>query len=142
VKDHLDAIKTLLETTGRDAYIGDVDEDPSYPYFLIWAPAGSPGYEYSVDSVRTDLEAMVGVTSVGATPDAAFVGASLARGVLATDGQKVVLDVDGRAAWLRLVDSRPLEVDRDVTLTATNSHPSYLVDMYRLVSTPADDDGS
>jgi len=142
VKDHLDAIKTLLETTGRDAYIGDVDEDPSYPYFLIWAPAGSPGYEFSVDSARTDLEAMVGVTCVGATPDAAFVAVALARGVLAPGGQKVTLDVDGRAAWLRLMDSRTLEVDRDVTLTVTNSHPSYLVDMYRLVSTPADDDGS
>lgn len=132
---HLDAIEALLSGL-MPVYIGDVPDAPAYPYVLLWSSAGNQ-VGASIDDVHRDLEALVGVTVAATTPRNALMEADRVRGVLAAGGRRVALTVTGRRASLRLYDSRPVEVHRSVTLPGTNRHPAYVVDLYRVHSTPA-----
>jgi len=131
---HITAIKALL--TAHTAYDTAAPANPPMPYYLVWGPGGTPGVEQAVDDVRLDIDAMIGVTTVAANPTAVRVAQGQSRGVLAPGGHAVALTVTGRAAWLRLFDSQPIEPDNAVTLPDTG-HPCYGVDMYRLISTPS-----
>lgn len=130
---HFEAVRALLEPFGKPVHIIDAPGSPTYPYVLLW---GSPGLLQAAeaDGVQDDIDDLVGVTHVAATPEAALVVVDRVRSYLM--GARPV--VEGRHVQpLRLFDSRNVEVDRDVTMPATNRHPAYAVDLYRLVSEPA-----
>lgn len=137
---HVRAIKALLAPLGYDVYFGDAVKRGTggmvvpltYPYLLLWTSAGLPGVEQAVDDVRLDIDGQVGVTAVATTADGVLIVQNRVRGVLAPGGRAVALTVPGRAAWLRLLDSRPVDIDRAIT-----AHPAFSVDVYRLISTPA-----
>ena len=130
MKDIIDAILALIPIT---AYYVEVPEKPTYPYALVWSTSGLPTAEQSLVG-GDDLSDLVGVTTVHTTPrNAVKVAGEVVRPALA--GAHPV--VAGRLVTLSLFDSRQVEVDEKVTLTDTNRHPAFAVDIYRLVSVPA-----
>lgn len=133
MKAHIDAIRALLEPYGKPVYFVDVPEAPTYPYVLLWTSAGRMVSD-EVCGKLDDLNDILGVTIVGATPDAVLVAAPRVRSYL-MDKQP---QVEGRHVQpLRLFDSQNVDVDTDVTVPATNRHPAFAVDLYRLISEPA-----
>jgi len=133
VRAHIDAIVTVLAPLGHEVHFVDVPDVPAYPYILLWSSAGVPGREVPLCDQHTDLDTQLGVTMVAATPLGVLRLAGLVRPIL--DGAP--LTVPDRSARLDLVDSRDVQVDRDVTLPQPDRHPAYGVDLYRLRSTPA-----
>ena len=131
---HIAAIKALL--TPHTAYDTIAPANPTMPYYLVWGPGGTPGAEQSITDARTDIDAMIGVTTVAANPTAVRVAQAQARAILAPSGHAVALTVTGRTAWLRLFDSQPIMADPAVTLPDTGQ-ACYGVDTYRLISTPS-----
>lgn len=135
----LDSIRALLATLSPvyPVYFVEVPSTATRPYVLLWAGAGAPGLEESVDGVRADIDAQVGVTCVGDTSEAALAVAAKVRTVLAPGGAHAIVSATGWRAVLRLTDSRPVTIDTDVTIPNTNRHPSYGVDLYRIVAIPS-----
>lgn len=101
------------------------------PYVLLWTGTGRPPVEESVAG-STVFEDDLGVTAVAALPLGVLSVQERARAALASVPADVVA---GRRLSLSRYDSRPVQVDRDVTYST--GHPAYGVDMYRLVSVPA-----
>lgn len=140
MKAHIDAVKTLLAPWGMPVHYGDVPDDPShpttYPYVLLWSSAGRMISD-EVCGTPDDLNDLLGVTTVAATADAALVAVRKVRSYLMGKRPSVA----GRYVQpLRLADSRPVEVDEQVSLPDTNRHPAYLVDLYRLISEPTEEE--
>lgn len=135
MKATVDALRAALTDAGLTNYFVDVPDAPTLPYVLLWLSPGAPPLEDSV-APQGDLETQLGVTNVGATPEAALVTAGLSRAALVSFavGSTAVV---GRVTWVNLYDSRPVRVDRDATTPAVDRHPATAVDMYRLRSTPA-----
>lgn len=132
--EHVEAIKDLIPYT---TYFVDVPTNPTYPYVLVWTSAGSPGTEPAVCGPGEDIDAVVGLTHVAGTPEGALIVAHATRAVMKPTVGPLRLDVPGHAAWLTFFDSQNVQVDRDVTIPSTNRHPAFVVDLYRLTSTPA-----
>jgi hypothetical protein len=128
----IDAVRALLLGLGHEVYFVDVPDKPTYPYFLVWSSTGRM-LGPALCGTQTDLDDFVGITAVGETPEAAMVVLERARAVL----EDAAPPVAGRSMHLRLFDSRPIAVDRDVTIPPANRHPSTGVDLYRLTSVPA-----
>lgn len=137
MREHVAAIRSALSVLPYDVHFVDVQGEPDYPYVLLWTSAGVPSSELPLCDTATDLDDTVGVTGVAESPEAALAVLGKVRGVLSPSGGPEPLVVPSRAAWLRLRDSRTVQADRDVTITGTNRHPFFGVDLYRLVSTPA-----
>lgn len=135
MRAHISAIRALIPAAYA-TYFVDVPDAPTYPYVLLWTSAGAPGLETPVCDTNRDLDAVLGVTHVATTPDGALIATERTRAVLQPGGGILRLSVPGRAAWLKRFDSRDVQVDRDVTLPASNRHPAFAVDLYRLTSTP------
>lgn len=135
MKGTIAAIRAALTAASLSNYFADAGTAPVYPYVLLWTGSGTAPVEDSVAS-RGDFEASLGVTSVAGSPDGVLIVQAAARAALASfaTGSTVVA---GRIVWLTLQDSRAVQIDRDVTVTATGKHPAYGVDVYRLHSTPA-----
>lgn len=133
MRAHIDAIMAMLAPLGHAVYFVDVPDLPAMPYILVWSSAGTPGREVPLCDERTDLDTQIGVTSVAATPLGALTLSASVRALL--DGSEPV--TPGRSARLDLADSRPVDVDRQVTIPGSDRHPAYGVDLYRLRSTPA-----
>ncbi len=138
MRAHIAAIEALLEPWGMPVYYGDVDDDPTYPYVLLWSTGGRLVSD-EVCGTQDDLNDLLGVTVVADTTEGALAAVAKVRAHLL--GQRPL--VSGRHVQpLRLTDSRPIEIDEQVTLPDTNTHPAYVVDLYRLISEPAEPDES
>lgn len=135
MRSHIGTIKALIPAP-YVPYFVDVPDAPTYPYVLLWTSAGAPGLETSLCGTNRDLDAVLGVTHVATSPEGALIATERVRGALQPGGDILRLNVPGRAAWLKRFDSRDVQVDRDVTLPASNRHPAFAVDLYRLTSTP------
>jgi len=135
MRSHVTAIRAALTTASLVNYFADAGTDPTLPYVLLWTGSGAPPIEDSIAS-RGDFEATLGVTSVAGTPEGVLIVQAAARTALAAFASGSTA-VTGRIVWLTLEDSRAVQVDRDVPVTATGRYPAYGVDMYRLRSTPA-----
>lgn len=132
MKAHIDAVKALLAPWGKPVYYGDVPKATTYPYVLLWSSAGRLISD-EVCGTPDDLNDLLGVTTVAAEADAALVAVTKVRGYLMGKQPSVA----GRYVQpLRLADTRPVEVDEQVTHPDTDRHPAYLVDLYRLISEP------
>lgn len=124
------AVKARVESRGVTAHVVTVATPaPGYPYVILWGLRAVP--EDSTLAADGDVVAdRLAVTSVGSTVAACLTVQQLVRDEL--DG--AVLAVDGRTVdELRLVESRPADVDRDVTIPGTG-HPAFAVDFYALSS--------
>lgn len=131
MKAHYAAIEAAL-TALYTAYVVDVPDTPTLPYYVLWGPAGTLPEESTVAGrLSTDFDTDVYVTAVAGTGEGVLTMQAAARSALAT------VTVSGRSVAVTLADSRPLMVDRDVVLPDTDRHPVYGVDVYRLQSTPA-----
>ncbi len=133
MRAHIEALQALIPVT---SYFVDVPSSPVYPYALLWTSSGSPGPDECLAGLNRDVDAMVGVTVVAGTPTAVLDAQDLVRAVLNPDGGRRELDVPGRKASVKLFDSRPVDVDREVKIPVLNRHPATGVDLYRLASTP------
>lgn len=133
MKAHIDAIRVLLEPYGKPVHFVDVPEAPTYPYVLLWTSAGRMVSD-EVCGKLDDLNDILGVTIVGATPDAVLVATPRVRSYLMDKQPQVA---NRHVQPLRLFDSQNVDVDTDVTVPATNRHPAFAVDLYRLISEPA-----
>lgn len=131
MNSHIAAVEALLASLPGDVAYGDATGHTP-PYVLLWSSAGNAGLEASVTG-ESGMSDLLGVTWVHTTPRNALALAALGRPLL--DGVKPT--VTGRSVLLTLESSEPVRVDRDVTLTTTNTHPAYIVDRFRLVSVPA-----
>lgn len=141
MKAHIDGVKALLAPYGKDVYFADAAKYDAqgnvvpltFPYVLLWSGLGRLTSD-EFDGEQDDLNDLLGVTTVAATSDAALVAGARVRSYLL--GKQP--SVDGRYVQpLHLHDSQTVEVDRDVTMPNTNRHPSFTVDLYRLISEPA-----
>lgn len=133
MKAHIDGIKVLLEPYGHPVYFADVPETPTYPYVLLWSGLGRLTSD-EFDGAQDDLNDLLGVTIVAATPEAVLVAGPRVRSYLL--GERPI--VEGRYVQpLYLHDSQQVTPDRDVTIPNTNRHPAFAVDLYRLISEPA-----
>lgn len=136
MRAHIDAVTGLLEPLYPVHFV-DAPAQTTPGYVLLWTGAGSPGAEVAVCGTHTDLDARLGVTAVAGTTDGVLDMLVALRAVLQPAGRSLALAVPGRRAWLRLVESRDVQVDRQVTYPPANRNPAFGVDLYRLVSTPA-----
>lgn len=136
MKAHVAALKAALEVLYPTHYV-DASGATGYPYLLLWSSPGTPGVEVALDDAQTDLDETFGITHVAATPEGVLTMTQRVRDVLTPRGRPGRLTVAGHSVWLRLDDSRPIDVDRDVVIPATGRHPAFGVDLYRLTSTPA-----
>lgn len=137
MKAHIAAITAVLEPLGWPVHFVDATGQTTPGYVLLWTGAGAPGTEVAVCGTLTDLDARVGITAVAGTPDGVLDMQAAIRAVLQPAGRPLALAVPGRRAVLRLTDSQDVQVDRDVVYPPANRNPSFGVDLYRLVSTPA-----
>lgn len=134
--EHLLALEALLAGQGWSVHIGDVlEREPALPYVMVQARPGT-GLAVNVASEQVETDEAVNVTVVSDTPLNCLQDTAAVRRVL----HGAVLDVPGRLCFpLRLDDSQPVLVDREVTLTATGTHPAYTVDTWRVTSTPLEE---
>ena len=133
MKAHIDAIQARLAGGGVVSYFGDVPDLPVFPYVLLWSGAGRRRSE-TLCGTRDDLSDTLGVTMVAATAPGALIFSETVRALL----DDWAPTVPGRHCdELRSYDSQPVVVDRNITLPDTDRHPAYIVDLYRLSSTPA-----
>lgn len=131
MREIIATVRAALSGLPYEVYDTDVtDPRPAFPYVLLWGSGGVPS-EFSLTGA-VDLADRLGVTTVALDADA--VRAAQARVRSALDG--LATSTSSRRLWLRLADSRPFEVDREVTDTATNRQPIFGADLYRLDSTP------
>lgn len=147
MRAELAAVEALLTPWGKQVFYVEAKEITdatgvvtpiSYPYVLLW---GSPGLMRAaeVDGVQDDLDDVLGVTTVALTPDACLKAVDKVRGHLLG---KQPLASGRHVQPLRLMDSQRIQADTAVTVPSTNTHPYYGVDIYRLISEPAEEEES
>ena len=107
-----------------------------YPYWIVWSTDSRPDKGGETLTDNQDITAVIGVTSVAETPLTAQIAAANARDRLGP-ASWVKLDADGLGAHIRWQSQVGGAEDQAVTLPDTGQHPSYEVDFYKLVSTPA-----
>ena len=136
MRAHIDVMKSLIEARGYQTYFVDVPKEPTYPYVVIWSDAGLPSAD-SLAGCEDILRGRIGITSVAVEALPVLAMQAEVRRLLAPSARRWKrLDVPGRAAFLRLFDTRSVDVDRQVTLTSANRHPSFGVDIFELDSQP------
>lgn len=130
IREHAEAVLALLASGAHTLYDGQVPDEPSYPYWVLYFDPGSElATRLCATSNRADLRFQL--ISVGLTAEAAQ--------IVADDGRSLVLDrvlsVAGRVCTpIRRESALPIRPDRDVIDPSTNRHPLYSVDTYHFVS--------
>ena len=120
--DLLDLIRTL----GYQVYDTDVPETPKLPYIVAWGGTANPHSEQPVSSRADGVSDRVGVTCAAGTPEGARIVHQRVRHLLQPGGFPT--EVGGFLVKIR--DHQAVQVDRDETITGTNRHPAYAVDIY------------
>lgn len=136
VKPVLNTIVPAMTTHIGYAYGDTTSEIPPVPYFVLAGPSWGVPEEAPVCGVDEALDAEFRLTAVAGNPEAAGILLGKARALLSPAGAWTPIPYDGRSVSVKFVRSEVLGVDRDVTIAATNRHPGYGVDTYRLVSEP------
>jgi hypothetical protein len=133
MKAHLDAVKARLSPTAATHLIWATG---AHPYYVLTSTGADLSDEDNVATQRDTLDALVRVKAVTGTADGVLKMLDLARAELSPGMDSSPLVVAGRSATIRFVRSEFVDVDEDVTLTATDRHPFVGVDTYRIVSQP------
>lgn len=133
MRDHFEAIKTLLAPLGRQVHVIQAPGSPTYPYFMLWGLPGELGSD-GLDGEQKVVSDLLRVSSVGKTVESVMELRRLSRPLLIE--QRPI--VAGRFVHpLRMTSAEEIQPDEDVTMPDTNRHPSFGVDIYRLISEPA-----
>lgn len=132
---HLKAIRTALVAKGWSVYLLDATGAQTWPYVIL-----SPGYagdlERPLADATTTVHGDIRVTVAGTTADSTLGLSKAVRDELSPSLTWGALTVTGRSAHLRWLRTELTEVDRDVTVPTTGTHPIFTVDSYALVSNP------
>ena len=106
------------------------------PFVSVWA---SPGNREADEATGPEdgYSGRVGVTFTAARTDAALAMAADGIAALTPGRRPVQLTVAGRVVWLEFVEARTVQIDRDVTLPGSNTHPAYAVVLFDVHSSPA-----
>lgn len=127
---HYDEVVSLLDATSFTVHKGHVEDNPTFPYAVLWWPGvgrRSPN-SLAVESNRLDVNFRI--TSVGVNNESVR--------IIAQAMQDAVLDqIVTVAGWesypIRFVGSMPeIQEDRQVSLPNSDRHPLYTVVTYRL----------
>ena len=134
IREHYDAVRALLPSTVR-VYAWGVPEAPSYPYVVIWGDlgdesSGGPDGE-SLDDVADVLSLRIRATYAGLTGDSVLI---VARNVRAALNRKTPTVTGWRTNPLRQSTLMDVQVDRDVTIPGSGTHPLFAVDEFALTS--------
>lgn len=127
---HWLAIRDLLAAGIDPLYEGQVPDQPSFPYSVLYMDTGNERDDrLCADQERADFRFQV--TSAGLTAHAAKIRADEARSLLIN----VRPVVAGRTCTkIRHETAIPVRADTEVTDTETNRHPVFGVDTYHFVS--------
>lgn len=130
------AAKAVIVALGLPVYFAEAPASAAFPRVILWTSAGAPAIESDITSSTTVIDDILGVTVAAETAEAVLVHAARVRTALTGNGVGS-LTVTGRTVTLVLSESRPVLIDRDITIPTTNTHPAYGVDLIRLVSIPS-----
>ena len=137
---HLNALRERLSNFAP-VHIGGVEGEPGTvptpPYLIVWSSAGGAGRDPSIGGACGSMSDTVGVTCVAGTEEGAIILGTSVREDLTPGFGPGSLAVPGRHVTLTHSQSRPVQVDRDVRITNTNTHPAYVVERFGLDSQPA-----
>lgn len=139
MRAELAAVKALLSplhTVHEVVAFGTTTSPLTYPYYILWSSTGNAPEERSVRAETSDIDDLFGVSTVGLNADSVRIAAAQARAAICPNGLPASLTVAGRVVRVVFFEARPIQDDKDVTLTS-GAHPLYGVDLFRLVSTPA-----
>jgi len=132
MKRLVDSLRShITDQVGCGTYFIEVDdEQPAYPYVLLWTSAGS--LESNTLDGSRDLWDRLGVTMVHTTSNNVLVLAQKVRAALTGF-------IPQSDTWLVETlrppfDSQPIDRDRDVSIPGVG-YPSFAVDLYRLAGT-------
>ena len=132
----LAAIKTALSAALEvPVGIGDMTGHAP-PFASVWA---SPGNREADEATGPEggYSGRVGVTFTAARTDAALAMAGDGIAALTPARRPARLAVAGRTVWLEFSEARTVQVDRDVTLPGSNTHPAFAVVLFDVHSSPA-----
>ena len=132
---HLEAIQATLSTSGWQVFLIDATGVTKWPYILLAPGYASPG-EVPLASAQVALEGDIRVTIAGTTPESVLGLRAAVLDVLSPQGLPTVFTIPDRHATLQWLRHEMTEVDRDVTVPATDTHPIYTVDTFHLISQP------
>lgn len=116
----------LLRTLDYQVYDTDVQETPSFPYILVWGGASNPHREQNLGSQADGVDDWCGVTVAAGTPAGVRTVHNSVRALLQPDGFPINLG----GYQLKIREHQRTQVDRDETITGTNRHPAFCVDIY------------
>lgn len=118
---------SLLGSLGYKVYDTDVtDSSPAFPYILVWGGDARPHMEQNLGSQADGVSDRVGVTVAAGTAAGVRTVHRQVRDLLQPNG--FPLTVGG--FHMKIRDHQPTQVDRDETITGTNRHPAFCVDLY------------
>lgn len=135
MKAEIDALRDVLAPTGLETYWLKVPSSPAYPYRLLWQSTGRPLDERPLDNGTEAFTVLLGLTSVGVTPEVAREKASEARRILTPGGYPLELAVTGRLVDVEWSSFASAGEDRDVNVPR-QGFAQFYVDLYRLTSLP------
>lgn len=134
---HLRALRSAVEGVGgARAFIGQVPDGTPFPYVSLSAPGhdvDDPALAGACGVLSADVRVMV----VDTTESNVYLTLQMVRDRLAPGLVPSRLPVAGRHVELVWVRSEFVATDRSVTYGATNRHPGFGVDTYRIESQPA-----
>ena len=117
----------LLETLGYDVYDTDVTESsPKFPYLLVWGGDSNPHQEQNLGSQADGVADWCGVTVAAGTAAGVRIVHKQVRDLLQPSGFPSTVG----GCTLKIREHQRTQVDRDETITGTNRHPAFCVDIY------------
>lgn len=133
LSEHIAAVIALMPTGVATLYDGQVPTEPVFPYNVLWSTGGArPSVSQATEMSQLDVSLYI--TTVAATAESARIIQNSVRDSLLG----VRPAVAGRSCWMLSIQySEPIRQDTEVTITGTNLHPVYGVDVWRLASVPA-----
>lgn len=127
----LDHVAELLESLGQTVKVGDAT-GAVVPYRVVWSNVGLPHADGSL-ACAGPRAFMLYVTATAATARGAMMMAEATRTLLTPGDLPRRLTISGAMPLvvdLSPFDSRPVDIDRSVTLTGSNTHPAYAVEIF------------
>lgn len=106
------------------------------PYAMLWSPPGSRVVDEAHGGPDGEYAGRLGVTLVAATAEIALEMAEAAIQELTPRRRAARLDSDDRVAWITYRDVRDVQIDRQVTLPDSDTHPAYVPALFAVTSNP------
>lgn len=131
------ALSTALSAVDASTAVGIGDLTGHVPPFAsVWSGAGNREADEPTGP-QDAYSARVGVTVTAARSDAAILMALAGIAALTPGRRPAQLTVAGRSVWVEFAEARPVQIDREVTLTGSDTHPAYVVVLFDVHSSPA-----